>query len=88
MRRRARGLFFIADAPTPFVVFQFHPNQHLGAASEGRSVEVLTTDRPVEHVTEQPQRSVDGRRGQPSDVQAADHALLEVRHEVVDVDLG
>ena len=47
---------------------------------------VLASDRPVEHVPQQPQRSIDGRRGQTSAVQAVDHTrLLQVGHEVVDV---
>ena len=45
-----------------------------------------------EHVTEEPQRPVDGRRGEPSALQTVDHSRpLQVRDEVVDVgrlDLG
>jgi hypothetical protein len=54
--RRAHGeegLFFgLGDPSAPPVVFELHPDQHFGPASEGRAIEIFTADRPVEHVAQ------------------------------------
>jgi hypothetical protein len=48
--------------------------------------QVLAADRPIEHVAQQPDRSVDRCRCQLSTFEAIHHArLLEVRDEVLDV---
>src|SRR5579872_465771 len=77
---------FFGHPPAPLVVLPFESDEDFGAAPEWRPIQVLAPDGPVQHVPEQPERSVDGCRRQRPPVDAVhDSRLLQVGDEILDV---